>query len=363
VRTPIRTFNVRFPDAGFDETRFARAAAAHCHTEHETLSLDEGGIPFDDVLRLLRHFDQPFADTSLIPTYRVCRLVRERGFICALSGDGGDEAFGGYSEFWKLPRLLRLARLPRPLHAAAATAGDRAGDWLPDVGRPLRRAASLALAAQGDPAVLIAGITNYLHEEEKEALVRAEAREGLGPAWRLVERFPDGARTPLETLTGRMTEYLFAVGLASDMLRKVDMMSMLTGLEIRVPLLDEEVVELGLRLPFPLKVTRNGGKVLLRALAERWLPPEVVRHRKQGFRVPLDRVLPPDVGTLLRDLLLAPDRRTRFLDERVVRRWLGLFEQSQRGAASKEVSRESLYQRVVFLVALEDWMRRNNLSW
>ena len=364
IANPIRTFNVRFSDAEFDETPFARATAAHCGTEHETIPMADEGMNFDELLRLVAHFDQPFADTSLVPTYRVSRAVRERGFICTLSGDGGDEAFGGYTSFLRLFWMMRLARLPHAVHGALASLGDRASAWFPDLGRPLARAARLAGSANGDLSGVIAGLTCYVSDTEKEALVRPEARAGLLPVRRLVEPSTAATGDAREDAGARMTDYLFAVGLASDMLRKVDMMSMLNGLEVRVPMLDEEIVDLGLSLPLDLKIRSGRGKAALRALAELWLPREVVRHRKQGFRAPLDRLLPASMGGALHDLLLGPDSRTRgVLDERVMARFVDLFEGSQRGERSAEISREGLVQRIVFLVALETWLRRHRLTW
>ena len=361
LKAPIRTFNVRFPDAAFDETRFARAAATHAGADHETIEMPGGELGLDEVLRLLEHFDQPFADSSLLPTHRVARAVRERGFICTLSGDGGDEAFGGYTVFARLPWLLRLAGLPSALRRGLAFAGDRAGTWLPDLGRPIARAARVAEAGRDDVPALIAGLTTYVGETEKQALLRPEARDTLDPVSRLVEPLPHAT---LEGAVGRLTEYLFAVSLPSDMLRKVDMMTMLHGLEVRVPLLDEDVVDLGLSLPLPLKIAGGTGKVALRAVAERWLPAEVAGHRKQGFRIPLDRTLPAHAGARLQEILLAPGSATRgLLETAVVRHWIDLFARSQNGATSGEISREGLSQRIVFLLSLETWMSRHRLAW
>ena len=116
---PITTFNVSFPDRAHDETPIALAAARRYGTQHHTIRLDDGDITAESVFGLLRHFDQPFADPSLVPMYRVARAVREHGIICTLTGDGGDEAFGGYSEFWRAERLSRLAATPAWMLATA----------------------------------------------------------------------------------------------------------------------------------------------------------------------------------------------------------------------------------------------------
>src|SRR3989442_9511862 len=156
----------------------------------------------------------------------------------------------------------------------------------------------------------MAGLSNYLSESQKQELVPAAAREGLEPAYRLYEdRHPTDV-ADLEQLSRRLTESQFAVSLPSQMLRKVDMMSMRAGIEVRVPLLDEHVVDVGLSLPHSLKTDGRKGKRVLRALADRWLPTHVARSGKRGFSIPLDVMAPPELHTALADLLLGPDART-----------------------------------------------------
>jgi asparagine synthase (glutamine-hydrolysing) len=310
-------------------------------------------------LDLIRHFDQPFADTSFIPTYGIARAIRDRGIICTLSGDGGDEAFGGYHSFWRLNRLVQLMRLPDWLQHAARGAGQRLANWTEDLGRQVSKAVSLARAGRDELGVLLAGLANYVNEEQKAELVRAEARFGLEPVYRLYETETEPG--DLEGLSQRLTESLFAVSLPSDMLRKVDMMSMRASIEVRVPLLDEAVVESGLSLPHRLKTDGRTGKRVLRALAQRWLPRGVARHPKHGFQIPLDRMVPAGFHTALDDLLLAPTARTRgVFDQTLVHGWLHAF----RGrAAGGDLSRGGLYQRIFTMLGLEVWLRQFGLAW
>src|SRR5205807_2432929 len=259
---PTSTFNVRFPDKGHDETDAALAAATHCRTRHHTIDLADSALSPDALFGLLRHFDQPFADTSLVPMYWISRAVRDRGIICTLSGDGGDEVFGGYPCFWRANQLMR-----------PAAAGD------------------------------------------------------------------------LEELSRRMTETWFRVSLPSDMLRKVDMMSMRASIEVRVPLLDEDVVALGLSLPHRLKTNGRSGKLVLRTLARRWLPREVARHPKHGFSIPLDVMVGPQVHAALDDVLLSPRARTRcVVDGALVRGWLDAFRRArpETGSGGGGISRGGL---------------------
>ena len=318
----------------------------------------------DAILGLLRHFDQPFADTSLIPTYWIARAVRDQGIICTLSGDGGDEGFGGYPLFWRANALVRLARLPAWTTRAAAAVGDRFAPWTRNWGRQVSRAASLADAGRSDAAVLIAGLSNYLTEAQKQALVPAAARADLQPVYRLYNDHHPAGVSDLEQLSRRLTESQFAVSLPSQMLRKVDMMSMRAGIEVRVPLLDEDVVTLGLSLPHPLKTDGRRGKRVLRALAARWLPALVAQSGKRGFSIPLDVMVPPEFHTALEDLLLAPRARTRACtDTSVLRGWLRAFRRAGGGEQVGTISREGLYRRLVSVLALELWLRDYRITW
>ena len=163
-----------------------------------------------------------------------------------------------------------------------------------------------------------------------------------------------------------MTETWFRVSLPSDMLRKVDMMSMRASIEVRVPLLDEDVVALGLSLPHRLKTDGRSGKLVLRTLARRWLPPQVARHPKHGFTIPLDVMVGPQVHAALDDLLLSPRARTRrVMDDALVRGWLDAFRRprAENGSGGGSISRGGLYQRVFTLLALELWLGDHGLSW
>ena len=360
------TFNVRFPDPSHDETPRALAVAAHYGTSHITVDLPEGALRVDAILDLLRHFDQPFADTSLIPTYWISQAVRAQGIICTLSGDGGDEGFGGYPMFWRANSLVRLARLPAWTTRAAAAVGDRVAPWTQNWGRQVSKAAALADAGRSDAAVLMAGLANYLTELQKEELVPAAAREGLEPVSRIYDDHdPTGAGvSDLEQLSRRLTESQFAVSLPSQMLRKVDMMSMRASIEVRVPLLDEHVVDVGLSLPHALKADGRKGKRVLRALAARWLPTHVAHAGKRGFSIPLDVMAPPELHTALEDLLLGPDARTRgCVNAAVLRGWLRSFRRAGEGDHAGTLSREGLYRRLVSLLALELWLRDYRLVW
>jgi asparagine synthase (glutamine-hydrolysing) len=337
----------------------ALATARRYGTDHHTIQLDESDITADSIFGLLRHFDQPFADPSLIPTYRVARAVRQRGIICTLTGDGGDEAFGGYQEFWRAERLARLMASPDWVLATAGGVARPLARWTRDHGRQALKAVQLARAGRSRPEALLAGLSTYLGETEKESLVLPAARAGL----KGVQRHFGDPEAGIEELSRQMTENHFAVGLPSDMLRKVDMMSMYAGIEVRVPMLDEELIDLALSLPHGLKTDGSTGKLILRDVADQWLPPEVASHPKHGFTIPLDVMVQDDFHAAVGDLLEGPSSRTaEFLDRRLVSRWLSDF-RTANASTGGPISREGLHLRVFMLTALELWLREQELTW
>jgi asparagine synthase (glutamine-hydrolysing) len=356
------TFNVRFPVPDADESPLAGAVARHFHTQHHVIEPRDWSLAPDMLLDLLRHFGQPFADTSLIPTYWVSRAIREQGIICALSGDGGDEAFGGYQSFWRANRLMQLMRLPAWARTAARSAGAALTHVTRDLGRQLAKATSLAEAGRADSAVVLAGLANYLAEDQKSALLLPAAAADLQPVYRHFDGFSPAGVQDLEELSRRMTNKMFAVGLPSKMLRKVDMMSMRASIEVRVPLLDEDVVDVGLSLPHRLKTNGREGKLVLRAIADQWLPPSVARYPKHGFALPPELLATSALATACDDLLLGGDARVGwFLNRALIRDWVRRFHSAERGGG--QISGTGLYQRVFTLLSLELWMRDYGLTW
>jgi asparagine synthase (glutamine-hydrolysing) len=151
--------------------------------------------------------------------------------------------------------------------------------------------------------------------------------------------------------------------LPSDMLRKVDMMSMRAGIEVRVPLLDEDVSRMALALPHPMKTDGRTGKLVLRDIAQEWLPREVASHPKHGFTIPLDTMVKAAFHDAAHDLLAGASSRTAgFLQPRLVRRWLGQFRSADQTSGGA-ISREGLYLRILMLVSLELWLRDRGLTW
>ncbi len=274
---PIPTFSMGFDVAEHSETRYARLAAERYGTDHREAVVGSAGVPaaLDELASV---YDEPFADGSAIPTHRLSGLARERVKV-VLSGDGGDELFGGYRWYG---RHLRdrgagggAGTVPGPVRSAVLRAASR----VPGV--PHR--AGLARAAQGE-ADAYAGLLELFSPGDKRRL--------LGPAWVrdfegydnhwYIRRFwnPD-----LDPLT-RMQYVDFKTYLPDDILAKVDRASMAWGLEVRPPMLDHVVVERVMMLPAPARVPGGEPKGLLKRAMAGLVPPEIVGRTKKGFSVP-----------------------------------------------------------------------------
>ncbi len=347
----LRTFNVRFPDGAYDETWAALAVARHIGSHHTTLDFLGREGTWDEVVDLLRHAGQPFADTSLFAVRAVCALMRGHVTV-ALSGDGGDENFGGYDLYWRIARIARAQRLPGPVwKGAAAGAGllTRGGLVRPSL------AGRLAELTGADDTAVVQSMFTWLGEVEHERL--CAPIEGL-PLRRLFERqwahdLPRAA-SRLECLSSYATEANVRLALANDFLFKVDAASMSASLEVRVPMLDEDLTAFGLTLPHRLKVEGRTCKRVLRGVAARRLPASVAEKPKHGFAVPVDLWVDGEFRERLRERLLGPATRLRdILREDVYRPWVEAFCDAR---PLPGLSRQGLYQRALLLGAMDLWL-------
>ena len=316
---PVKTFSIGFFETEYDEARHARAVARHLGTEHTELYVTPaeacGVIP-----TLPAMFDEPFADSSQIPTFLVSRLARTRVTV-ALSGDGGDELFAGYNRYALAQRWWRVAdRMPgrktvaHILRAVSPTAWNRLFSVLPTRFRPpqagdkLHKLAGILEGTEGD---LYRGLVS--HWLQPEAMVPG-AREPRGVLWdeeiaRLVPDFVERMQL-LDTLT-----YL-----PDDILTKVDRASMAVSLEVRVPLLDHRLVECAWHLPMRFKRRGTESKWLLRQVLYRYVPRALLERPKMGFGIPLDAWLRGPLREWAENLL--SERRLReggFVDSQPVR--------------------------------------------
>ncbi len=281
---PINTYSIGFHETGFDEAPYASAVARYLHTAHTEfyVTAREALAVVPDLPRI---YDEPFADSSQIPTFLVARLARSKVTV-ALSGDGGDELFGGYSRYRVTPKLWRrIAWLPsalrRRLAAAISATLTNAGSA---VGSPARnRLATLVHLLQArdrndfhfrlvchwkDPGSVVIGTNDAwtVHTDSSIRVQGCDFRQHLA--------------------------YLDTISyLPDDILVKVDRAAMAVGLETRAPLLDHRVVEFAARLPFRFKLQGRETKCLLREVLYRYVPRKLVDRPKMGFALPIDRWL------------------------------------------------------------------------
>ena len=344
----LHTFNVRFSEQEYDETWAAVAVARHIGSDHTTLDMDEMRGTWDHVTGLLQHAGQPFADTSMFAAHAVCRLMRQHVTV-ALSGDGGDEAFGGYNTFWQIARIARLQRLPAPLlHAASLLLTPAAGLGMV----PHRLLHRLREFENADDISVMQNLFSWIREDEHRRLCLDEGKQL--PIRRFFEpkleiALPRGA-SRLERLSAATTETNLRLVLPNDFLFKVDTASMKESLEVRVPMLDEDLFAFGLTLPHRLKVSGRTCKLVLRGVADRRLPPAVARKPKWGFSIPIDTWVDASFKARVRETLLG--RMSRLPDVFRPEAYRPIIEAFCSGQLHPDISRQGLYQRVVMLLSV-----------
>jgi asparagine synthase (glutamine-hydrolysing) len=290
----VRTFTVGFGEERYDERTFARAVAERYATEHEEIVVEPDVVEL--LPRLAGAFDEPLGDEAALPQFVVSELAR-RHVTVALTGDGGDEAFAGYERYAAVGLAGRVA-VPGAGPAARALRWAGRGEPRSHANRAGRLLEIAALPAPARYGRLMEVFAAELRAELWEPEFVAEPV----PAWRLLDPAPGDGIAALQRLDVRTY-------LPGDLLLKADIASMAHSLELRSPLLDHEVLELGVSLPDSLKVRGLRGKQALRRAFADALPPEVAARRKTGFGVPIGRWFRGELRGLAGDLLL--DRRAR----------------------------------------------------
>ncbi len=279
----VNTCSIGFDDPEYDETRYAQMVAAHLNTGHGSriVSVDD----FDLIDQIAGIYDEPFADSSAIPTYRVCQLARERVTV-ALSGDGGDELLGGYRRYQTHLRQESLrAMLPNRVGRLLFGGLARAYDVHP---ARLRGAATVRSLAS-DPVDAYFREMSVLPDELRRDLYSDKLLAELG-GYRGVEVFRRHARATDTSDALGLVQYLdYKTYLPDDINVKVDRASMAHSLEVREPLMDHPLVEWAATLPANLKIRGSEGKYLLKKALEPKLPAEILYRSKRGFAVPLAR--------------------------------------------------------------------------
>lgn len=329
----ITTFTIAFPGhRSFDEAPHARLVAQHFGTDHRELEAEPATV--DLLPTLARQFDEPLADSSMVPTHLVSRLIRREATV-ALGGDGGDELFGGYPHHaWVQSQAVWRSAVPAvlrpPLQSLAARtipAGVKGRNY--------------ALGLLSGDSMAIAQF-NQLFDPGMRLALSPILRECAGDA---PESFKAGLGTPGATLLQQTTATDFRTYLPDDILVKVDRASMLCSLEVRAPWLDPRLIAFAFgRVPDRYRATRKARKVLPRLLAKRLLPEGLDLTRKQGFSLPLNAWLQGRWGSFFHDVLAGVD--SAVFDPLTVRR---LAAAQEKGYANEH--------RLFALTMFELWRR------
>jgi asparagine synthase (glutamine-hydrolysing) len=298
----VQTFTIGFDDQeGFDERPYGRLVAQRHGADHHEFVVHPEAV--DLVERLVWHHDQPFGDSSAVPTFLLSELTRGQVTV-ALSGDGGDEGFAGYERFVAGLAARRFAALPAPLRAAA-----RAGVGLVPQRALHGRGASLQrfvrVAANGLPDAYRSWIS-YVQDPERDAMLNGHGDDWALEDYRAIWNSSIGAR-PLN----RLLDLNLRTYLVDDLLVKTDRMSMAHGLEVRCPLLDTDLLTFAAQLPPGLKARGFTLKRVLKAAVEDLVPEEIRDRPKRGFGVPLDRWFREDLRQYVAGTLGAPDARVK----------------------------------------------------
>jgi asparagine synthase (glutamine-hydrolysing) len=333
----IKTFSIGFEgDASFDETRYARRVAEHLQTEHTAFTVQPQAL---DLLPLLVwHHDQPFADSSAIPTYLVSKLTRDHVTV-ALTGDGGDELFAGYERFYAMQLIQRLRVLPRPLWGGLSSI---LGNIPEGTGyyNAVKRARRFVRGASTSSTDAYFSFIRLFDDQWSARLLSGLQRDEAARHFASAVSMDNAALTDL--LYANMTNYL-----PDDLLVKTDRSSMAVSLETRAPLLDHWLIEMVSTIPLNLKLRGSTTKYILKQIGSTLLPSEIVNRPKHGFGVPLGAWLRQDAG-IVRETLLSPEARGRGLLQ---------INAVERLIAEHVEGRRDHGQRLWSLLTLEWWYR------
>jgi asparagine synthase (glutamine-hydrolysing) len=302
----VKTFSIGFADRQYDETRYARLVAKRYATDHEELVVEPDAVAI--LPRLVWHYGEPFADPSAVPTYYVSEMAR-RTVTVALNGDGGDEAFLGYSRYQAMRYLARLDRLPQWSRSAL----DGLLAWMPaGLQRRLRipRIRDMLRAAADQPAQRYGGTITFFADADKARGYGEAMRRRLGNS--ALDLFEPYFAAAGSLLAGANWADLHTY-LPDDLLVKVDVASMAHGLEARSPLLDHVLLEWAARIPAEVRMAGGMTKALLKRAMAPYLPAPILRRRKMGFGMPIDRWFRDELREFAHDTLLSRSARERGL--------------------------------------------------
>ena len=333
----VKTFSIGFEgDDSFDETPYALRAAQFLETEHSAFRVKPNAMAL--LSDLVWHHDQPFADSSAIPTYLVSQLTRGQVTV-ALTGDGGDELFAGYERFHAARLFQQWSAIPAPLWAGLARLIELLPEGTAYYSR-VKRARRFAQAAGKPVGAAYFDLVRLFDDELTRNISIHAGKVPQDLSDYAARRRGDAV---IELVEANMRSYL-----PDDLLIKADRCSMQASLEARAPFLDHKLVEYAATIPFNLKLAGGRGKAILKEAAGGFLPDDIINRKKHGFGVPLGAWLRQDIAPV-RDILLSRSARER-----------GLFNMTVvEGLINEHAGGKRDYSRQLWaLLTLEEWHRQ-----
>ena len=356
----IKTFNVRFEDQAFDESAIAKKVAEHCETDHHEIFIPN--LDFDESIfwKIVDHVGLPFRDTSAIPSFLVSQEISKQVKV-ALSGDGGDELFGGYDLFQWYQKMIGLKRVPRPILSLVnqSLAVAQHTPILNNISffRKIKRGVNTSMSDLDEIPIALNEMfstTQMKNISGNDFYNNAFTNENYS----LLKNYPQGFEdwSPLR----KIMYYRLQHTLPSNMLIKVDRMSMANSLEVRAPFLDAELFEASVQLPDNLLVKDGVGKYLLRKIMQPHLPKAVFEHPKMGFSIPLykyqNKVFKQLAQRLLFDENPLPNLIPKVELEKIYQKGISL---------KKDTATESVFQsahQLWMMMMLFGWVERFNIK-
>jgi asparagine synthase (glutamine-hydrolysing) len=342
---PVKTFSIGFEAPEYNELPQARLTAERFATDHHELVVRPDALAL--VPKIVRHYGEPFADSSAIPSFYLAELAR-REVTVALNGDGGDESFAGYVRYAVNQLTAGVDRVPRPLRRAVVALGERL-PARPGAKSFVGRAQRLLTSLGEDPVERYRRHTSLFNSREREALLASDFRASIDPT-----AAPEVIAEPWREASGdsrldTLMEVDVATYLPNDLLTKMDIATMAHSLEARSPLLDPEVMEFAATLPANLKLRRLQRKRILRRAYRGRVPDRILDGAKRGFGVPIDHWFRGELQAYARELLLDPATLDRgYFDGAEVK---SLLDRHASGAGDRSA-------QIWGLVMLEEWHRQ-----
>ena len=335
---PIKTFSIGFKEEKFNELRYAKILANKYKTEHHEFIIEPDSI--DNLSKIIKMFDEPIADSSVIPTYYLSKFTRQNVTV-SLSGDGGDELFAGYSSYNNMRKLNN-----RPLNFEFFNKTiSKINSLVPDYVELKKWLYYFSVNSKNIGAYL-----GIFKDYERQALYNTRQQNILNnyasenEKVNLLSRIDSDFITKMQILD--MKTYL-----VDDILTKVDIASMSNSLEVRVPILDHKVIELAFKIPFHMKINNNNQKIIFKDSLKSILPPEIIKHKKQGFNMPISSWFKDSLNDYIKDILFSKNAKIYdYLNISYVKEIVNNHDLGFRNYSAKIWS----------LLVLEEWLKENN---